>query len=690
MNKEEIKEFRADLLQTSYLEASVNMEFNRSEFIRIVVNDLIEFEECTDFTPCYYEGTGIKGRKIEIDGYNFDEDDNTLSVFICFYSGNEEMPTITKSDIDRLCDRAINFIHESFSGTIQKNVDESTETYDIASHILDIHDIIERYRVYLISDHIKSDKIKQIDLETIDGKSTKLSLWDVSNIYELKISKMGYNDIEIDFSKYNSKGISCIKATELGTTNYDSYLCIMPGKLLSDLFEDYGGRLLEANVRSFLRLTTKTNKNIRATILKEPDMFFSYNNGITTTATDLEIDNTSSGPVIKKITSLQIVNGGQTTVTLFTVGKSRDNPDLSPIFVPMKITVIPPGDAEEIVPKISRSANTQNKVSEADFFSNHPFHREIERYSRSIKVRADGLAYSTRWYYERARGQYQQDQLSLTPGERKKFQYENPKTQYFTKTDLSKYWNSYSGHPEIVSRGAQYSFLEYAKEISEGWIVNKAKYNELYFKNSISLAILFRKTEKIISNQPWYNGGYRANIVTYTIAKMSDMIKAIDGALDLEKIWIQQDLPEILEQQISKLSEQIYISITSDNKEANVAQWCKKSQCWHIIKNLKLDLIPGMEKCLISEKKSRWETKTATREQKQTNNMHAQIEVVNLGYEYWRHLYEWGIEHALLDGYERDIIRTCLKLEERKYPSDKQSAEAIRIRNKLRDDGYTK
>lgn len=689
----ELKEFRDDLLQSSNLGAAANMDFNRSEFVQMVANELMESEECSDFVACYYEGTGNRGKKIEIDGYNFDEDDNTFSLFICLYSGINVAPSFTKTDLDRLTSRAISFIEESYSGVIQKNVDESHMAYDLATYLVSIRDQIERYRIYVITDCEKSDRIKSLDLNEIDGKGAILSLWDISNLFDLKVSKMGYDDLEISLRDFGVDGIPCIKAQDVkNNSRYDAYMCAIPGKLLSDLFEKYGGKLLEANVRSFLRLTTKTNKNIRATILKEPEMFFAYNNGITTTATKIMVEERSEGLFITGLTSLQIVNGGQTTVTIYSVGKSKDKPDLSPIYVPMKISVIPAKEAEEVVPIISRSANTQNKVSEADFFSNHPFHRQMEKYSRRLRVPAtSGVAYTTRWYYERARGQYQQDQLSLKPSEESKFKLENPKSQYFTKTDLAKYWESYLLAPEIVSRGAQYAFMEYANHISSGWGTDGSRYNETYFKESVSLAILFRTTQDIVSNRPWYGGGYRANIVTYTIAKIIQMVNDRGGTLDLLKIWNDQSLTLPLKEQIATVSKYVYDSITGDNTEANVAQWCKKTKCWETIKKIDgIDWYPGFEKCLISEKKDNWQKKTAYKQQRQTNAINDRIEVVDLGYEYWKDVYTWGIESGLLDGREKDLLHVALKLEQKLLPSEKQATEIIRIRDRLRRDGYSR
>ena len=93
----------------------------------------------------------------------------------------------------------------------------------------------------------------------------------------------------------------------------------------------------------------------------------------------METRTTDDGLVIDSIKDLQIVNGGQTTASLFHTRRS-DKADLGEVFVQMKLTVIDDEKSEEVVPRISEFANTQNKVNAADFFSNHPFHVRMESF----------------------------------------------------------------------------------------------------------------------------------------------------------------------------------------------------------------------------------------------------------------------------------------------------------------------
>ena len=70
---------------------------------------------------------------------------------------------------------------------------------------------------------------------------------------------------------------------------YSSYLGVIPGTVLADIYDKYGSKLLEGNVRSFLSTKVAVNKKIRGTILNNPQMFFAFNNGISATAMDVEI-----------------------------------------------------------------------------------------------------------------------------------------------------------------------------------------------------------------------------------------------------------------------------------------------------------------------------------------------------------------------------------------------------------------
>lgn len=341
---------------------------------------------------------------------------------------------------------------------------------------------------------------------------------------------------------------------------------IYNSSVLADIYDTYDSQLLEGNVRSFLSTKVAVNKKIRETILRIPQNFFAYNNGISATAMDLQFETTSEGKFITYARDFQIINGGQTTASLSNA-RHKDGADLSLIYVQMKLTEVD-SDADkssELIRNISRSSNSQNKVSDADFFATHPFHIRMEQISRRLFAPASGGSqYETKWFYERARGQYLQAQMRMTKSQKDKFIAQHPKKQVITKTDFAKYRNSWAGMPQTVSRGAQTNFMKFAEIIDEAWSKSDAPFNDKFFKDTVSLAILFKHTEWIVSHQPWFEQGYRANIVTYSIALLHRLIRAQfpDMDLDLQLIWTRQQISDVVTNELVKITKYVFDRIT--------------------------------------------------------------------------------------------------------------------------------
>jgi AIPR protein len=281
------------------------------------------------------------------------------------------------------------------------------------------------------------------------------------------------------------------------------------------------------------------------------------------------------------IDDLQIVNGGQTTASLFHT-RRKDKADLNNVFVQMKLSIVSPELSEAVVPKISEYANTQNRVNAADFFSNHPFHIRMEEFSRRMWApAADGAQRETKWFYERARGQFADAQAKLTASEARRFLAEYPKNQMFTKTDLAKYENVWDDHPRFVNLGAQKNFARYAERISEEWKNDPELFGDSYYRRVIARAIIFKRAEKIISEQSWYAGGYRANIVAYAIALIGFCITEQGKSLDFQKIWQRQGVDPFLYDAIARVGRLVQGDLTSPPEStSNVSEWAKRDACW--------------------------------------------------------------------------------------------------------------
>jgi hypothetical protein len=326
---------------------------------------------------------------------------------------------------------------------------------------------------------------------------------------------------------------------------------------------------------------------MRETIKSAPDKFFAFNNGITATAEDARFVSKNDGLYLTYLKNFQIVNGGQTTASLYSAA-IKDKYDVSKIYVQMKLTIVSPEEANELIPYISRYANSQNKVSEADLFSNHPFHRRFEEFSRRIVASPKpGSVISTKWYYERARGQYINDQAYKTDGDRKKFQALNPSDQKLSKTDLAKYINTFDAIPHIVSRGAQFNFSKFAEKVAEAWGQSDTNISEGYFRAAVAKAIFFKRLEKLVQNQKdsWFNG-HRANIVTYCLALIANKAKLEKKAINFELIWKNQSIPIAIEPYLLELAKHVNDLLKDDRRPVgNIDSYAKTEGFWITAKN---------------------------------------------------------------------------------------------------------
>lgn len=675
-----LEEYRQELIEQIKISADYEMNTIQNEFVHDITNILIEAEEFEDFEQGYFEGISERNKKMRIDGCYFDEFDKTFVILLSEFSGSSDIQTITATEINKLYDNMKNFVEASIKGYIrQKGFEESSAGYEFARKIENKFNEIIKFRFYIITDKILSERVKNLKKDNILDIPVELNVWDINRLYSIFKSTLGKESIEIDFNEINYNGIPCVKAVEF-ENEYSSYLAVIPGNILADLYIKYGSRLLEGNVRSFLSNKGKVNKNIRNTITNNPTMFFAYNNGIAATATDIKTKTLNNTIYITNITDLQIINGGQTTASIANT-MIQDKCDLSEIYVPMKLSVVEHDKSVEMIPIIARCANSQNKIDEADFFSNSPYHIRIEEFSRKIYAPAiNGNQYQTIWFYERARGQYNQAQMKMTKAERKKFQLKNPKNQLIKKVDLAKYINTYRCVPHIVSKGAQANMRYFADITEKEWKKSEQKFDESYYKKIISLAIIFKKTENLISNQEWYKKikAYRANIVTYSIAIIFYKLNKNypNKEVDFKKIWNIQDIYKEFEAQLEKTTLEIFKFINRDDRTTlNVTEWCKKEECWKRATELEIELKKEFIETLVDKE---------TIDLKNSEDNKLGIEIIKLGENYWEKLLETNKVIKLLTPIEEELMKKAIKYcQKNEIPSDKQTKSIIEVKEKL-------
>lgn len=553
-----------------------------------------------DYTPDRKDGRGGH----QIDGYALDIERGELFLAICSFYSDPELQTLNAAGMQSLFRRVDAFVVKAFDDGFINSLEDTSPAFEAAAVIYENRKRIRRIRVILFTNAMLAVRQKTVEAGEIMGKPSSYNVLDFLRYRDILAARGTTEPIEIDISEINGGPLPCLRARMVGA-DYESYLIIFPGALLAKIYGLFGARLLEQNVRVFLQARTKVNRGIIDTIRDVPEMFFAYNNGLTATAAGLTLENMPDGSIgISAIKNLQIVNGGQTTASIL-YARDQNRANLDNVFVQMKLSVINSEKLNEVVPRISRFANTQNKISEADFFSSHPFHVEMEKVSRRLSAPPKaGALVPTKWFYERARGQYNDAGAYGSRSERHRFAAEFPKNQVVNKTDLAKYSATFDGFPHLVSRGAQKCFLDFAEGVSKAWEANPAFVNDGYFRESIARAIVFRETDRLVGYSDWYaaDRGYKANIVTYAIAWLVHHLKTEhEAALDLQGIWNRQEMPEELDSTILAVARQVAEIIKNTPENArNVTEYAKQQQCWARVVQLKFEIPPDLLALTIS------------------------------------------------------------------------------------------
>lgn len=537
----------------------------------------LETAGITDGT--YYAHYAARGA--QIDGKGMNAELGTLDLFVTHFDPAGDAPALTRRTVDSLTARVIGFIRRCWEG-LADTVDDTTELFTMCQDMVDaLHDH-PRIRIFVLSNLATRSPTGPLEptLREFDDTPVDIHIWDAHRFFRVDQADVATEPVTAHFDP----PIPCVVTT---TGAHPVMLSFIPGATLADLYAQHGAQLLELNVRGFLQSRGQVNKGIRETILTHPDRFLTYNNGITVTATSTQHPGGDPTQGISALHGLQVVNGGQTTASLYHAARN-DNADLRGILVQAKINIIPPEDIAQVVPDISRFSNTQNKVTTVDLRANDPFHTAVQRVTRRLySPSTDASRQQTIWYYERARGQYTDDQArETTAARRRQFLILHPKDQRFTPTDLAKYENTWAQLPHLVSRGAEKNFRDLMERLS---ISTRDGAQELvtpdWCRQMLAKAILFRATMRIVTNHPAQFAGYRANIVTYTLAKLSH---TTSGELDLMQVWNEQAPPSAVVDALNDLAPRVHNKLVSPPVAGrNIGEWCKSAECWDQVQRMR-------------------------------------------------------------------------------------------------------
>lgn len=700
----EIEEYREQFIDEIRNDASLEGSDPESYFIERVLANLEDIGEVRDPIPMSVEMRNNKRQILSFDGYSYDEADGALVLITSeFNNQRNNNPTLTNTRIEELLLYMQRFIEEAVNGNIRNFCDESDPAVNIASEFkkkigkgMTTTEIL-RFKFIIISNYTLSKQVKNLKRPDFLGRPVELNVWTLERFFQTFVSNSS-EILEIETKDYNCDGIPCLKADLGNLSNYDAYLGIVPGEFLAKIYYDYGSKLLQGNVRAFLSFRGNVNKGIRSTIMKQPENFFTYNNGIAIVARSVRFSEDSSK--ITYFKDLQIINGGQTTAALASAIIKNEAPKgMENLFVPMKLTVLNVEDdmSEEQVQNyndltktISECANSQNAVKPADFFSNHPFHVKMEQLSRKVMAPpVDGNPYQTVWFYERSRGKWEQEQMKLTPHQRNLFKQKYPKGQLITKEKLAKCYNSVLMHPDQVCKSSADNFKIFAPYINGIYENDRDSINDEFFKKCVCSIIIFDKLDKLISKEEWYpKGGNKAQITPYTISKLMTLLpKGSD--IDWVSIWNKQTLYPALATELLRLA---YFTHRYLEKKADgglVRSLSRLVGTWNEFKAVEFTLSDSFIRSLISKEEIKAIEKAAKRAHRFNSDIDISVDFFKLGAPYWMEVYNAVAKEELLSYGDCDFIRSIANYIARgSLPSPAQCRRLLKVVEKAEEKGY--
>lgn len=685
-------ELRDELANDAQIRAETHLT-TYSEAMGQLLCDLLEEQEiATNLQEFHATARGRRGRQLNIAAVGEDPIDGSMSVVVTKTSQDSSVSLGTR-DIEQAVAGAQQFVEMSLSNELQQDLEESSPAFDLAEYLREGAMRTTRYRVEIASNLVATHNVKQLPLETasIDGTTMSFRVWDAARLTASRQNQSGREPIEVKLGP-GGAGVPCL----LGSTTEDglkTYIFTLNGGELARIYHEHGSQVLESNVRGFLSIRGKVNKGIQNTLGQEPEMFVAFNNGLTTTATDAEIIETPDGAVLKSLTDWQIVNGGQTTASMWHFqNRHSKNPEklrnLESASVQVKLVVVRPEKAQEIVPDIAKYANSQNKVSVSDFSSNSPFHRRMDRLSQKVHAPASDRQYDTRWFYERTRGAYDNTKARRTGAAKKQFELEHPKAQKFDKLELAKADTVWRQEPHLVSRGAQTAFATFSDRINSEFDRNDSQFNESYFRNMISRIIILRETRQHVMRSEWYGKGYLANIVAYGVSKMlfdfSDIFP--DHQLDLRRVWEMQTLDEMFVENLDVACHAANDHLTSPNRpQGNVTQWAKQSDCWESFREEGLEYYETVEDLVATTRSISAEAADAVEAQAEESKILGYLELFSFNKSVWQSLQMFVDEFGDATDKERGVLRRMLT---EGYVTERQGKVLARLLQRAESSGF--
>jgi hypothetical protein len=541
-------------------------------FCGIVMDHMSEIGMTFEPVECHFEGK-VGNANLRLSGYSLSEESDQLDLFLSLYANVDTPTPVPDAETKTAVEQCLRFLSLCAEGKMAPKLDPSSDVRSLAETLQAIYDNLEQIRVYVITDRVA--KSKSFKTRDIGGKAVRLEVMDIERLHRHWSEGKPRDELVVDFTETSGSPLPCVFVPG-ENDDYDYALTAIPAEALRLLYEKFGARLLEANVRSFLSVKGKgVNAGIQNTLRSAPERFMAYNNGIVIVADEMRLGKPGDGSAgIAWLKGLQIVNGGQTTASIYFAKKKYPDTDLSRVRIPAKIIVMRAQDSvkeEALVSDISRFANSQNAVRQSDLSANKPFHVEIEKLSRSVFC-PDGVS---QWFYERAAGSYNTllAREGTTPAKLRALKEAIPTSRRITKTDLAKYITAWDRKPDIVSLGSQKNFDRFMASLTAPDGQELKLPNVADYKAMIAKAKIYRDATKLL--RPMFQA-FQANVIAYTVALVAEKL---GDRIDLDKVWARQGAsPELLEQ-IAVWAKEVNDALHASSGGKMISEWAKRPEC---------------------------------------------------------------------------------------------------------------
>ncbi|MCG5517222.1 MULTISPECIES: AIPR family protein [unclassified Ectothiorhodospira] len=568
-----LEDFFAETRAEIAAQMSDGSPFAELVFCEVVMQHLVDAGMTFEPVICHFQGK-IGNANLRLSGYAISEECDQLDLFVSLYKGVESLVAIPDQDSKTAALQCVRFLEQCAAGRLANKLDPSSDVYSLALTIREIYDELEQVRVFVLTDGVV--KSKSFKPREVGGKSVRLEVMDMERLFRHLSEGKPRDELVVDFNEVAGSPLPCVYVPDRDG-EYDYALTAIPGEALRFVYEKFGPRLLEANVRSFLSVRAKgVNAGIQSTLRSLPERFMAFNNGIVLVADEIRLDRAEDGsPGIAWLRGMQIVNGGQTTASIYFTKKKYPDTDLGKVRVPAKIIVMrdeDPTKEEALVSDISRYANSQNAVRQSDLSANKPFHVDIERLSLSIYC-PDGIG---RWFYERAAGSYNTllAREGNTPAKRRALKNSIPPARKITKTDLAKYLMAWDVKPEVVGLGAQKCFNRFMSALGEAEAAGKPVVPDpAFFKALVAKAIIFKAIHK--TSRPLVSA-FLANVTAYTVAVVAD---SYGEDFDLEKVWLRQGVSPQFIEQVEIWAREVNERLHDTANGKMISEWAKRTEC---------------------------------------------------------------------------------------------------------------